>query len=85
MSAVKKRLGPTKARVCQTCGSSLEPESRRKYDTFWVFLLICLGAATAFYLVGLFIIGIGLWLWTRRQVRWVCPTCSRENAAAGAS
>ena len=78
----KTRLGKTKARVCQRCGSRLQPESQRKYDVFWIVLLICLGAALTFYLVGLLIIALGLWLWTRRQVRWVCPVCSLERGGA---
>lgn len=69
-------------RVCQHCGTRLQPELRRKYDAFAIVLLICLGSALAFYLVGLLILGAGVWLWTRRQAYWVCPACSREPGTA---
>ena len=72
----------TNPKICQRCGSRLRPEVRRRFDAFSVVLLISLGAALAFYLIGLLIIAAGLWFWTRHQTYWVCPACSREPGTA---
>ena len=82
MPAKLRNLRRTNIRVCQHCGSRLQPELRRKYDAFGIILLICLGAALAFYLVGLLIMAVGVWFWTRHHVYWVCPACSREPGTA---
>ena len=79
MSAQFKTLRRTKERVCSHCGEPLHSELQRKYNAFGIVLLICLGAGLAFYLVGLLIIGVGVWLWTRRRVYWMCPACSRDR------
>jgi len=77
----KKRLAQSKGRVCQRCGAALQREVRNPFDPFWIVILICLGAALAFYLIGLLIMAFGLWLWTRREPYWVCPTCFGDREA----
>ena len=68
------RVGvPSKA--CPICGEMLKSRSRRKYDPFWVLVLVFAGAASAFYLVGIAAIAIGLWLLSRNQRIWKCPRC----------
>jgi hypothetical protein len=79
MSARIRRRVRTTPRICERCGSKLERELPRKFETFWLVLIIALGAALAFYLIGLLIIAIGLWLWARHRVLWKCPTCGRET------
>ena len=71
-----------KARICQKCGTKLRPELRKKYDTFWIAQVLCLGAILAFYLVGLLIMAVGLWLWTRHEVYWICPACTGDRGTA---
>jgi len=44
--------------------------------------MLFVGAALAFYLIGLLIIALGLWLWTRRQMYWRCPVCSGDTETA---
>jgi predicted nucleic acid-binding Zn ribbon protein len=74
-----------RTRMCGRCGSSLQPERQRKYDAFWIIFLIWLGSALAFYLIGLLLIGAGLWLWSRKKARWVCPSCTQTRPAISAS
>ena len=31
--------------------------------------------------LGLLLIGAGLWLWSRRKARWVCPSCTLASPA----
>ena len=82
MSARIRQRVRTTPRICEHCGSRLQPVLRRKFDTFWIVLLVSLGAALAFYLIGLVIIVITLWLSTRQLVHWSCPTCDREPTTA---
>lgn len=76
---------PARARMCPRCGTNLQPEAQRKYDAFWIVLSLCLGAALAFYLIGFLLIATGLWLWSEKKVRWICPDCSREQNSTAIS
>ncbi len=51
-----------------------------RYDPFWLVLLTLLGAALAFYLIGVPIALAALWLWSRKKTYWVCPKCAQMNA-----
>jgi hypothetical protein len=82
MSPRIRCLAQPKARVCPSCGARLQQALRSKYDRFWMVCLICLGAALAFYLIGLLIMAAGLWLWVQRQADWVCPACSCDAGTA---
>jgi len=82
VSARIKYPGKTNARVCQNCGALLQPALQKKYDAFWIVVMLFVGAALAFYLIGLLIIALGLWLWTRRQMYWRCPVCSGDTETA---
>ena len=70
-----------RTRSCERCGSNLRLERHRKYDSFWIIFLVWLGTAFTFYVVGLLLIGAGLWLWPRRTARWVCPSCTLASPA----
>ena len=70
---------PSKA--CPNCGEMLSLRSRRKHDPFWILVLVFAGAASAFYLVGIAAIAIGLWLLSRNQRIWKCPRCVSEDDA----
>jgi hypothetical protein len=77
MSAMTRRVRRlVRSRNCKRCGSNLQLELQRKYDSFWIISLIWLGTALVFSLVGLLLIGAGLWLWPQKQARWVCPSCA---------
>ena len=82
VSARIKHPGRANARVCQNCGADLQPAFRKKYDAFWIVVMLFVGAALAFYLIGLLIIALGLLLWTRRQMHWRCPACSGDAGTA---
>ena len=82
VSARIKRPGRANARVCQNCGALSQPALRKKYDAFWIVVMLFVGAALAFYLIGLLIIALGLWLWTRRQMYWRCAACSGDAGTA---
>jgi hypothetical protein len=70
----RRRIVP--ARTCLRCGGALAPVTVDRYDPFWTTLLILGGTALAFYLVGLPMIASGLWLRTRKTLRWVCAVCA---------
>ena len=76
MSPIPRLRLQRRRRICERCGGSLQAEAQRKYDAFWIVLLICLGAALAFYLFGVVVMLIGLWLWSQKKTRWVCPSCA---------
>lgn len=83
MSRMTRRLRRfVRSRNCKRCGSNLQLELQRKYDSFWIISLIWLGTALVFSLVGLLLIGAGLWLWPRKKPRWVCPCCTQASPAA---
>jgi len=82
VSARIKHSGKTNARACQNCGALLQPALRKKYDAFWIVVMLFVGAALAFYLIGLLIIALGLLLWTKRQMYWRCPACLGDAGTA---
>jgi hypothetical protein len=69
-------------RKCKICGSALQPQLQKKHDPFWIICLIVLGAALAWYLIGVLLIAAGMWLLTRKEVRWVCPACTLNEPGA---
>ena len=78
-----RRRSQARARMCSRCGASLQPEVQRKYDVFWMILLLCLGSALTIYLVGTLVFATGLWLLSQKKARWICPNCSRgQNSPA---
>jgi uncharacterized protein (DUF983 family) len=79
MSSRPRDLART--RSCSRCGARLQLERQRKYDAFWIILLISLGAALAFYLVGFVLIAAGLWLWLQKNPRWICSRCTSQQSA----
>lgn len=74
-----RRISVARARICSRCSARLQPEIQRKYDAFWMVLLLCLGSALAFYLVGALVVVVGRWLWSQKKARWICPDCSHEQ------
>ncbi|PYX85813.1 MAG: hypothetical protein DMG70_02405 [Acidobacteria bacterium] len=70
-----KRKRTASSKACPICGEMLKLRSRRKYDPFWILVLVFAGAASAFYLVGIAVIVMGLWLLSRKQSIWLCPRC----------
>jgi len=57
----------------------LQPSLRQKHDPFWIMLLIFIGAVSAFYLVGIAVMIIGLSLLRKRRTTWICPHCCPQN------
>lgn len=55
-----------------------------RYDIFWTTLLILVGTVLAFYLVGVLLSVVGVWLQARKKARWVCPVCEGKMAFAPA-
>lgn len=82
MSPRLKRLAL--ARTCALCGTELKLAWQRKYDPFWLVLLIFVGAVLAFYLVGIVMMGVGLLLLQKEIRMWLCPTCSRRGQRGAA-
>ena len=62
--------------ACRSCGSRRVERRERRYDPAWTVGLILLGCVLAFYLVGLVIGSVGLWLWSRKRTAEVCPICT---------
>lgn len=75
-----RRLARTRVNVCPRCATALERVVRKRYEPFWIVLVICLGAALVFYLVGILIVATGVWLWTRQTWGWACPACAQEQS-----
>ena len=69
---VKRRASATS---CQVCGAPLVVTTHRKHDEFWLVLLMVLGAALAFFLIGAPIMIAALWLWSRTESLRVCQQC----------
>jgi hypothetical protein len=61
------------------CGGGLQPVLGQKYDPFWIVLLIFTGAVSAFYLVGIPVMIIGLSLLRKRKTSWICPDCTPQS------
>jgi len=70
-----------RSRTCTRCGAPLVQQEMAKYDPFWTTALIFVGALLAFYLVGVVLIFVGLWMRKRKANRWVCPTCVTTSPA----
>jgi hypothetical protein len=80
MAAVNPLLKQlTRTRVCALCGSALQLTLQKKYDPFWIVLLIFAGAVLAFYLLGIAIMVAGLSLLSKEKSIWVCPVCSEKE------
>ena len=80
-------MGRSKRARCTSCGKRLEPRPVDAHATLLPGALLLVGGLTTFYLVGLFLIGAGIWLWLRRENSVVCPSCGvrmrvRERTAA---
>lgn len=66
----------TRSKTCQRCGIALQPTLQQKYDPFWVVVLIFVGAALAFFLVGIVLMFTGLRMLSSKEGRWACPACA---------
>jgi len=66
-------------RRCPACGAGLQPSLRQKHDPFWIMLLIFIGAVSAFSLVGIPVMIIGLSLLRPRRTTWICDACSPQS------
>lgn len=62
-------------KLCDACGSALVAESRPRHERRWSVGLVLLGCLLSLYLVGLALIGLGAWLWSRKDEVEVCPSC----------
>jgi hypothetical protein len=65
--------------VCALCGTALQLTLQKKYDPFWIVLLIFAGAVLAFYVLGIVIMAVGLSLLRKEKTIWVCPSCSGKE------
>jgi hypothetical protein len=80
-----KQLARTRLRTCASCGGALQPFSRRKYDPFWMIVLIFAGAASVFYLIGFAIMALGMVLLRQKVTLWACPICTNPKARRSTS
>jgi hypothetical protein len=78
-----KQPALTRLRTCASCGGALQPFSRRKYDPFWMIVLIAAGAASTFYLIGFAIMALGMVLLCQKVTLWACPVCTNPKASSG--
>ncbi len=73
---LKLALRAKVVKTCPDCGTALVKTTEPKFDPFWIALLIFLGALAAFYLIGIAIAAVGLWLLRKQTTRWRCPRCA---------
>jgi hypothetical protein len=66
----------TRGKTCPWCGTALQPVLQQKYDPFWVVVLIFVGAALTFFLVGIALMFLGLRMLSSKKRVWACPACS---------
>jgi hypothetical protein len=60
----------------------MSPKVDQAHESFWVVLIIWLGTALAFYLVGYLLMILGLWLWHQERTRWICANCMQPKIGA---
>lgn len=80
-----KQLARARLRTCASCGGALQPFSRTKYDPFWMIVLIVAGAASAFYLIGIAIMALGMVLLRQEVTLWACPMCTNPKTRPSTS
>ncbi len=74
MAAVEQVSGPVPdgSARCRVCGRELEPVQVPAHTPVLPVAAVLLGSVLSLYLIGLVLIGVGAWMWTRKRTVLVC-------------
>lgn len=81
MSRKKKKTGKTTRRKprtprCDTCGKPLQAVTVRRFGDVLPIVVILAGSILSFRLIGLLILPLGAYLWTRTRKIETCGACA---------